>query len=193
MGENIKIVCRVAKKRFADLAEQTESTRIVPIREKLSVTERAATERHLQTCKRCALEYRLFTLGRTTLNAAACREEVRPDEDFFKALRARIARGEEPAQGERADESWAAALLLTARQMIPAMAMLLLLIIGATLLWNSAPSQWRSSQSPGAQMAQDGVPRRERIVFNDMYDYPAPTPDDVLETLVAVEEKKNGK
>jgi hypothetical protein len=27
------------------------------------------------------------------------------------------------------------------------------------------------------------------VMFSDMYDYPAPTRDDVLETLVAVEEK----
>ena len=191
MGEDKTIVCRVAKKRFVALAEQTESTRIVPIRERLSVTERAATERHLQTCKRCALEYRLFTLGRTTLNAAASNETITPGEDFFKALRARIARGEEQVR-ERADDSWAAALLLTARQMIPAMAMLLLLIIGATVLWNSAPSKWNDSPSSGGQMAE-GVPRKDRIVFNDMYDYPAPTAEDVLETLVAVEDKKNGK
>jgi hypothetical protein len=76
--------------------------------------------------------------------------------------------------------------------MIPAMAMLLILIIGATLLWNSAPSKWTGSPAPGGQVAE-GVPRRERIVFNDMYDYPAPTAEDVLETLVAAEEKKNGK
>jgi hypothetical protein len=192
MGENLTIVCRVAKKRFAALAEQTQITRIVPIRERLSVTERAAVERHLQTCKRCALEYRMVTLRHATLDAASSREAITPGEDFFKALRARIARGEELPR-ERADESWAAALLLTARQMIPAMAMLLLLIIGATLLWNSAPSKWNGSPSPGTQMAADGVPRRDRIVFNDMYDYPAPTAEDVLETLVAVEEKKNGK
>jgi hypothetical protein len=30
---------------------------------------------------------------------------------------------------------------------------------------------------------------RERVMFSDMYDYPAPTRDDVLETLVAAEEK----
>lgn len=192
MGEDITIACRVAKKRFAALAEQTESSRIVPMREEMSVTERAATERHLQTCKRCALEYRLFALSHAALDAAASREVIAPGEDFFKALRARINRGEEETR-ERADESWAAALLLTARQMIPAMAMLLLLIIGATLLWNSAPSKWNSSPSAGTQMAAESVPRKDRIVFNDMYDYPAPTAEDVLETLVAVEEKKNGK
>jgi hypothetical protein len=188
--EGMTVVCREARRRFVALAGQTESTRIVPIREKLSVTERATTERHLQTCRRCALEYRLFTLGRATLDAAAAGETIVPDQHFFNALRARIARGEESA-GERPDESWAAALSLTARQMIPAMAMLLLLIIGATLLWNSAPAKWNSSSASGTRVAD--VPRRERIVMPDWYDYPAPTADDVLETLVAVEEKKNGK
>lgn len=191
MGEDLTVVCRVARKRFPALAEQKENSRIVPIREKLSVTEHAATERHLQTCGRCALEYRLFTLGQAVLNAAAAGEEVAPDEHFFKALRARIARGEEAAARERPDESWAAALLLTARQMIPAMAMLLLLIIGATLLWSSLPPKLESLQPSGSRVAD--VPRRERIVMPDLYDYPAPTDDDVLETLVAVEEKKNGK
>jgi hypothetical protein len=70
-------------------------------------------------------------------------------------------------------------LLLTARQLIPAMAVLLLLIVGATLLWNQAP----------ADTNQAAVRPRERVVFSDMYDYPAPTRDDVLETLVAAEEK----
>jgi hypothetical protein len=188
--EDMTVACREARKRFVALAEQTGSSRIIPIREKLSVTGRAATERHLQTCARCALEYRLFALGRATLDAAASKETIVPDQHFFNALRARIARGEGSA-GERPDESWAAALLLTARQMIPAMAMLLLLIIGATLLWNTAPTKLNSSSASGGRVAE--VPRKERIVMSDLYDYPAPTADDVLETLVAVEEKKNGK
>jgi hypothetical protein len=192
MNEDITIVCREARKRIAALAEQTDSTRIIPIKEKMSVTERAATERHLQTCARCGREYRLFALGHAAMDAVASREQVEPDEAFFKALRARIARGDEAMACERPDESWAAALLLTARQMIPAMAMLLLLIIGATLVWNSAPTKWNTTPSTGAQ-AVDKVSRRERIVLSDLYEYPAPTADDVLETLVAVEEKKNGK
>jgi hypothetical protein len=190
-AEDMTVMCGEARRRFAALGEQVEDSRIVPIREKLGVTERAATQRHLQTCGRCALEYRLFTLGRAALDAAACGETIEPDQHFFKALRARIARGEEAMARGRPDESWAAALLLTARQMIPAMAMLLLLIIGATLIWNSAPTQWNSSPSTRGQVAD--VPRRERIVMPDLYDYPAPTADDVLETLVAVEEQKNGK
>lgn len=190
-AEDMTVMCREARRGFAALAGQVEDSRIVPIREKLSVTERAAAERHLQTCAKCAREYRLFTLGRATLDAAATREAIEPDQHFFEALRARIARGEDVMARERQDDSWAAALLLTARQMIPAMAMLLLLIIGATLLWSSAPTQWNSSSSSRGQVAD--VPRRERIVMPDLYDYPAPTADDVLETLVAVEEKKNGK
>ena len=180
------IVCRQARKSFPALIE---NDRVVPIRERLSVTERAATQRHLQTCERCAGEYRLFALSRAAMDQAAAAEAVIPGEDFFKALRARIIRGPEHANVERVDESWAAALLLTARQLIPAMAMLLLVIIGATLVWNLSESSPNSKKPT----ASNQIPRRERIVFNDVYDVPAPTADDVLETLVAVEEKENAK
>jgi hypothetical protein len=81
------------------------------------------------------------------------------------------------------DESWVAALSLMARQLIPAMAMLLILVIGATLFLNSATRG-------GSNIA---LGPSERVLFNDIYDYPEPTPDDVLETLVAVEEREDGK
>lgn len=176
VSREINMVCRQAQKRFAALDERSAGAR-------MSVTERAATDRHLQTCSRCAREYRLFALQRAALDAAAAPEPITPDEYFFRALRARIARGPELSQSRRADESWAAALLLTARQLVPVMAVLLLVIIGATLMWNQPPSE----------ISQAAVRPRERVVFPDMYDYPAPTRDDVLETLVAVEEKENGK
>jgi anti-sigma factor RsiW len=144
----------------------------------LSVTERAATERHMQTCERCAMEYRLLSLSRAVMDAAAAPEKITPDADFFKAVRARINRGE--ASIERADESWAAALFITARQLIPAMALLLLLIISATFLWRSAPQKG----DPGLQ-GRNALPR--------LYDDPAPSADDALDSLMAVEEKKNGK
>ena len=67
------------------------------------------------------------------------------------------------------------------------MAVLLLLMVGATLLWNRPPTE------TGQLTSQAAVRPRERVVFPDMYDYPEPTRDDVLETLVAVEEKENGK
>jgi len=159
------IGCREARSRFAALVEER--------------SEADLAKQHVENCSRCALELRLFSLQRATLNAAAAPEPIVPDEDFFKALRARIARGPELSPRRREDESWAGALLLTARQLIPAMAALLLLIVGATLLWNQAPSDAN----------QAAVRPRERVVFSDIYDYPAPTRDDVLETLVAVEEK----
>jgi len=171
-GRESNIVCRQARKRFAELYQPDDASI------GMSVTERATTNRHVQTCSRCSTEYRLFALQRATLDAAAG-EPVTPDEDFFKGLRARIARGPQFSVARRVDESWAAALLITARQLVPAMAVLLLLMVGATLLWNQPP-QLESSAA---------VRPRERVVFPDMYDYPEPTRDDVLETLVAVEEK----
>ena len=182
LGGKPNIICRQARKRFAVLdggyACLTE----------LSVTERAATNRHVQTCSRCALEYRLFALQRAALDAAAVAEPITPDEDFFRSLRARIARGPDPTFSRpHQDESWTAALLITARQLVPAMAVLVLLMLGATLLWNQAPSE--TSQLTN----QAAVRPRERVMFPDMYDYPEPTRDDVLETLVVVEEKENGK
>lgn len=176
------IRCRVARGRFPALLSADRDARVVPIRQALSAAERAATERHLQTCERCAMEYRLLTLGRTALDVAAAPEPVVPNEDFFKAVRARINRGEAASVNvERVDESWAAALLVTARQLIPAMALLLLLIIGATFMWNSA-----SQKTPvPVQAANTTLPR--------LFDDPAPSPDDALDSFMAVEEKKNGK
>ena len=173
VGRETNMVCRQAQERFAAL-EQRSGAAV-----NMSVTERAATEHHLQNCSRCELEYRLFALQRATLDAAATPQPITPDEHFFRALRARIARGPELSPSRPADESWASALLLTARQLVPAMAVLLLVIIGATLFWNQRPSD----------TSQAVVRPRERVMFSDMYDYPAPTRDDVLETLVAVEEK----
>ena len=85
---------------------------------------------------------------------------------------------------QQAAESWATALLATARQLIPVMAVLLLLIIGATYMWSAEVAQGTDRVA---------LRPRERVMFSDMYDYPAPTRDDVLETLVAAEEKENGK
>lgn len=180
-SEEPNIVCSQARKRFAALEE--ESTH----HEMSGSAERAVIRRHLQACSRCAREYRLFALQRSTLAAAAAPEPIAPDEDFFRALRARIARGPEVLPLRPLDESWTAAMLLTARQLIPAMAMLLLLILGATLLWDQ----------PSYNTNQAAVLRpRERVMFSDvtdLYEYPAPTREDVLDTLVAVEEKENGK
>lgn len=172
MGET-NVVCRQAQKRFAALHEPSVGAL------KLSIPDQAATEHHLQTCSRCAIKYRVFALQRATLDAAASPEPVTPDEHFYESLRARIARGPSRLPSRSANESWSAALMVTARQLFPVMAVLLLLMIGATFMWDRQPSD----------TSQAAVRPRERVMFSDMYDYPAPTPDDVLETLVAVEEK----
>jgi hypothetical protein len=176
MNERTEIHCREVRKNFLAITGRVPAS---------SGYLRAA-ERHIETCEGCAREYRIFTLSRTVLDLAASPDPVRPDDAFFKGLRARIERGPESLgqrQGPAADESWSGALWLTARQLLPAMAMLLALIIGATLLWN------RTSTNTNQMALRPG----DRILFNDVYDYPAPTQDDVLESLVSVEEKENGQ
>ncbi|HXG63955.1 MAG TPA: hypothetical protein VNO70_02540 [Blastocatellia bacterium] len=170
----VAIKCREARRRFPDLCKHTADASAAD-----------AVRLHLQSCEPCAREYRIFSLTRATLDLAAAPEPVRPEEDFFVALRARLARGPEaaPVLAAATSDSWAAAILLTARQMIPALALLLLLIIGATFIWDNASMN-------GNNVA---VRPSERVLFNDVYDYPAPTRDDVLQTLVAVEERENGK
>jgi hypothetical protein len=176
VGEEINMVCRQARKRFDALERRGGRTL------NLSATECAAIQRHLQTCARCEVEYRIFALRRAALDLAGAAEPVTPDEDFFRGLRARIARGPETSRLRPADESWTAAMLLTARQLLPVMAALLLLMVGVTFLWERPSGESQAALRP-----------RERVMFSDMYDYPEPTRDDVLETLVAVEEKENGK
>jgi hypothetical protein len=136
-----------------------------------------AAQAHLESCARCTEDYRVFSLSQTVLDLAASPERVEPDKEFFVALRARIARGEDnPALVQtNNEESWSAVLWLTARQMLPAMALLLLLMIGATLLW-SQPTQ--TEKGPTA-----------RIDVNE------PTADDVIDSsfIVAEERLQNGK
>jgi hypothetical protein len=128
---------------------------------------------HIGECADCGREYRILALSRATLDAAASNEQIVPDTAFFKGLRARIERGEH-APHISADESWAAALFLTARQLVPAMALLLLLIIGATLLWNMSH-------------------RQDLTARQESYELQEPRPDDSLESIVALEERRNGK
>jgi anti-sigma factor RsiW len=179
MTNELKTGCRQARKRFAAFDDGPAA------REQLAAGERAAIEQHLHHCAKCAREYRIFTLTRAALDGVAATEPMPADAAFFRALRARIDRG--PAATpiwQPAAESWATALLATARQLIPAMAVLLLLIIGATYMWSAEVAQGTDRVA---------LRPRERVMFSDMYDYPAPTRDDVLETLVAAEEKENGK
>jgi hypothetical protein len=174
MSNTQTIACRQARKRFPAFDKTTTA------QETLQTGERATIERHLHDCAKCAREYRIYALTRATLDRAAATEPMTADDAFLRGLRARINRGPEPPKSRPAEETWAAALLLTARQLIPAMAMLLLLIIGATYVWSTNVAQGNDRVA---------LRPRERVMFSDMYDYPAPTRDDVLETLVAAEEK----
>jgi hypothetical protein len=122
--------CREVKQSFAHiLKNQSEDS--------FKVHQLGAFKLHLSNCSACAREYRLFSLTRTTLDLAASPEVIEPSKDFYTGLRARIARGNEVSATPRnnVDESWTAALLITARQLMPALAMILLMILGATLLW----------------------------------------------------------
>ena len=76
--------------------------------------------------------------------------------------------------------------MLIWRQVVPAMAMLLLLILGATYFVGDA-------SSPGTALDLSSIRPSERILFSDVYDLSRPTSDDVLQTLVAFEEKENGR
>lgn len=141
-----KLGCKEAKRSFAWMLDKRSKNQS---ENSFTNNDSKALEFHLSNCSRCAREYRLFSLTRTALDLSASPEVIEPDKDFFVALRARIARGGESLTTARsnADESWAAALWITARQMMPALAMLLLVIIGATLLWNQSPSNDRSSEA----------------------------------------------
>ncbi len=133
-----KLNCQETRKLFAPLTKDT-----------LGEGERQGVTQHLQSCSRCADEHRLAALYYSTLDLAAAPEVVTPNEEFFIGLRARLARGAEQfAPKPIIEESWAAALLLTARQLIPAMTLLLLLMFGATLLWSKvSPNSGPSAQS----------------------------------------------
>ena len=165
MNESLNnLGCKKTRKSFATLLNRQtsdEATRLL--------------HQHLAACARCAQEYRLLSLQRTVLDLSAAPETYTPDRDFFVAVRARIARGPEqpaaaPASGE---DFWTTSLWSTARQLIPAMAMLLLLMIGATLMW--------SRNTPNQDPA-----------FEAQYGIRGMTADDMLDTLVA-EERINGR
>jgi len=140
-------------------------------------------ELHFQSCPRCARERRLLELQRAVLDLVAAREPITPDETFFVSLRARIAReASASVQSARGgDDSWPALVWASARQLIPIMAALLLLMLGATFLWRTPMGREEASLRPS-----------DRVLFSDVYEYPQPTDGDVLETLVAIEDK-NGK
>ncbi|HLG18055.1 MAG TPA: hypothetical protein VJH03_26675 [Blastocatellia bacterium] len=174
-GRETRIGCRQTRRSFGALAAPNS---------KLPPEVRLALGDHLEGCPACAREHEVFLLSRAALDAAAAPDVIEPGREFFALLRARIARGpndEEQLAASR-DDSWAAVLTLAARQLIPAMAMLLVLIIGATLLIE----RWSPSAPVSVSQSVDSAMIRA-------FEAPVPTPADELERLVAVEEREDGK
>jgi hypothetical protein len=143
-----------------------------------------AVEQHLSECTACAHEYRLYSLSRNVIELSASEKPVSPNTEWFAGLKAAIAR-QSDAAGTRSliQDSWTALVWITAKQLIPIMAAVVVIILGASLLWRTNPV------SPD----RSGIRASDRFVLSGrVYEYPKPTADDVIETLVAVEEK-NGK
>ena len=177
--------CRAARSQFGKLAAADSGRTLTGVG--MSAAEQQVIQRHLNGCERCAREYQFVALERGMLDLAGAPEPIEPGHEFFNTLRARLAPGLESRDDLTiaGDESWAAAVMLIARQLIPAMAMLLLLILGATFVLGN--------RSNGAPSDLSSVRPTERILFSDVYELSRPpTTDDVLETLVAVEEIENG-
>jgi hypothetical protein len=141
MKKETKLSCREVKQRFAlHLKNQSEDSS--------TTNEREAFKLHLSHCSRCAREYHLMSLTRTVLDLTASPEVIEPNKDFFVALQARIARGSEiPVIIRNNVEDFWSALWITARQLMPALAMILLVILGATLLWQQPASHEGSAEA----------------------------------------------
>jgi len=163
--------CREARKRIR--AQQS-----LPTPEANSDQPDSRLDAHLLFCPKCAAEARVTRLYRFILAGdAPLGTTLEPDADWFKGLRARIERETSP-KSPASEDSFAGIVWLAARQMVPAMVVLVLLIAGATLFWSSRPDL-RGSTDP--------------VLMNQVVEYPQPTSDDVLGTLLAVEDKKNAK
>jgi hypothetical protein len=134
---------------------------------------------HLSRCARCEGEARVQRLYRVILtgDSGTVGTAYAPDAAWFRGLSARIERENSP-KSLAPEDSFAAIVSLVARQMVPVMVALILLIVGATLFWTRAPV---------------GQVNNYPVLMNQVVEYPQPTSDDVLGTLLAVEDKKNGK
>lgn len=135
---------------------------------------------HLARCGKCESEARIARFYQLVLvgGATAGMATEAPDSAWFRGLRARIER-EDLASPQVVQESFTRTMSLVGRQMAPVMIVLVLLIVGATLFWRGVPDQRVANNDP--------------VLMNQVVEYPQPTTDDVLGTLLAVEDKKNGK
>jgi len=142
-------------------------------------------ERHISECPACEREYRIFSLGRTVMELTGSSQPIIPDKEWFVAVKAATARLSDSRRFRvLTEESWPGLVWLTAKQLIPIMAAVVVIILGASLFWRNSP----------IPQDRSGVMVNDRFVLSgQVYEYPQPTRDDVIETLVAVEDQKNGK
>jgi len=172
-ASGLELTCRQARKRIrAQQALRPQEANGDPDDSGLSA--------HLARCSECEGEARIARFYQIVLfgGAVAGLETECPDTAWFRGLRARIER-EDLVSPPVAQDSFARTMSLVARQMAPVMIVLVLLIVGATLFWRGVPDQRVASNDP--------------VLMNQVVEYPQPTTDDVLGTLLAVEDKKNGK
>lgn len=142
-------------------------------------------ERHLQGCDSCREDYRLHRLSLGVLKLGGAIHPIVPNDEWFAGVRARINR-QALTDRNAPEETWQSILWLNARQLIPIMALLVLIVLGATMLWST-------SARPNRSLDRGSIRPSDRVFFNEVYEYPQPTSDDVLQMLVAVEERPNGK
>jgi len=168
----VELTCRQAKKKIRALQS--------PGPQGASGEAESDLTAHLARCGKCESEARIARFYQLVLlgGAAAGMATEAPDTAWFRGLRARIER-EDLASPQVVQESFARTMSLVGRQMAPVMIVLVLLIVGATLFWRGVPDPRVASNDP--------------VLMNQVVEYPQPTTDDVLGTLLAVEDKKNGK
>jgi hypothetical protein len=184
-SDGFKMKCRDVRKEFLLLNSTPSAPRADNPAGSLSDGRtKSALEQHLALCLDCAREYRIFSLGRAVVGLSGTSEQIQPDKEWFASLKAKVARQADLARQRSGIEiSFPLLVWITAKQLIPIMAAMVAIILGASLLWRNSPRQPELS----AARASD------RFVFNEVYEYPQPTTDDVIQTLVAVEDKQNGK
>ena len=99
----------------------------------LPPSESQAFERHLELCSRCGEAAKVARLSSALLGAL--REEIAPDRTFYARLRTRIAQG-----GSSHAETTLLQVLWFARRLVPAMALGVLLLAGASISLTGARS-----------------------------------------------------
>lgn len=172
----VSMKCREAQKAFVvlDRTRQSESDSRDLLVEQV--------ERHLSECGDCATEYRIQRLGKAVLRLAGAEPAQGPDREWFAVLKAKIAQQSDAVAPRVASEDSLPGLVwITAKQLIPIMTAVMVIILGVSLFW-------RTTVAP-----QDTGQASDRFLFSpQVYEYPQPTRDDVIDTLVAVEDR-NGR